>query len=219
MGIIKSFYQKNKSLLILSVALGLLFTLGVGYIRAYSLEAQETLSREVIRFHVLANSNSAEDQALKDRVRDFILEKYQDQLSSAGSLEETRAFLNDFLFDIEQSVTDMIQSEGYDYPVTVHLGRSRFPTRTYGNVNFPAGVYETLRVEIGGAVGENWWCVMFPPLCYIDIARGNSQENPDELNDLNELKNILSEESFNLVASQTVEMRVRFKLVDWWNSR
>lgn len=143
---------------------------------------------DFIRFHVIANSDSEEDQALKLRVRDGLLEKINGDLAveamaradaeaeTAGmSLEQSRDYIESHLAEIETAAAEIISQAGYDYPVSAELGVRFVPEKTYNNVVFPAGNYEALNVTIGTGEGQNWWCVLFPPLCLIGA------EPPEEL--------------------------------------
>ena len=125
----------------------------------------EDIANEIIRFHVIANSNTDEDQALKLKVRDKAIEFVSNSLKESNSLEESRKFI----IENKSNIESIAKSEnGYDYNVTSSLSRENFPDKIYGDVVFPQGEYEAYRILIGEAKGENWWCVMFPPLCFVD---------------------------------------------------
>ncbi|MBE7051623.1 MAG: stage II sporulation protein R [Ruminococcaceae bacterium] len=128
---------------------------------------EAALAKSVIRLHVLANSNSTEDQTLKLKVRDRII-KETSELFDGDNIFAARCDIEKNLCLIEQIARDEIDKNGYSYPVRVSLGMSNFPTKEYGELVLPAGSYEALKVEIGEAKGENWWCVLFPPLCFVD---------------------------------------------------
>jgi stage II sporulation protein R len=127
---------------------------------------------EYIRFHVIANSDSPEDQQLKLRVRDRLLERFGPELSDIHSIDQGRRIIGEKLSAIREVALEEIKSSGRTYPVQVMFGRFPFPTRVYGDLVLPAGEYEALKVIIGQGKGANWWCVMFPPLCFIDISHG-----------------------------------------------
>lgn len=128
----------------------------------------EDIANEIIRFHVIANSNTDEDQALKLKVRDKAIEFVSNSLKESNSLEESRKFIIENKSNIESIAKSVIIENGYDYNVTSSLSRENFPDKIYGDVVFPQGEYEAYRILIGEAKGENWWCVMFPPLCFVD---------------------------------------------------
>ncbi|WFA08517.1 stage II sporulation protein R [Tissierella sp. Yu-01] len=124
----------------------------------------------IIRFHVRANSDKAEDQELKLKVRDEILEVMVAKFEDSSSIDESREIIKENMNEIKVIAERVVKKYNYDYPVEISLGMDYFPTRKYGNMVFPQGEYETLLVTIGKGEGQNWWCVMFPPLCFVDIT-------------------------------------------------
>lgn len=165
------------------------------------------IGENLIRFHVLANSDSPEDQELKLKVRDKIINTMAEELEKSGDISETREILRTNLSKIEEIAEEEIKSRGENYSVTASLGESIFPTKRYGNVVFPAGIYEALRIEIGQAKGQNWWCVMFPPLCFVDVKHGLTDEETQR-----ELKNALTEEEYHLVYSDINDKELPIQL-------
>lgn len=129
---------------------------------------------ELIRFHVLANSDSEEDQALKRAVRDAILEEVSPRLAESTSLDESRQILTGMRTEIEHIGQEVVQKWGKSYEVQTDYGYFTFPTKSYGSLVLPAGEYEAVRVLIGEAEGSNWWCVLFPPLCFVDIEHSTA---------------------------------------------
>ena len=150
---------------------------------------------KIIRFHIKANSDKDEDQVLKLKVRDRILEEVGSQFESSTSIVETRKMIEDNLDNIKHTVSLILQKEGKNLPVDVSLGNKNFPTRKYGSVTFPSGEYEALQITIGEGKGKNWWCVMFPPLCFVDINHSNPQYTQRDL------KKVLTEEEIDLLLS------------------
>ncbi|MDU5107187.1 stage II sporulation protein R [Clostridium sp.] len=128
----------------------------------------EDIADKIIRFHVIANSNTEEDQALKLKVRDKVIEFVADSLRESKSLDESRQFIIDNKSNMEDIAKAVINENGYSYNVTSSLSKENFPDKIYGDVVFPQGEYEAYRILIGDAKGQNWWCVMFPPLCFVD---------------------------------------------------
>ena len=128
-------------------------------------QEQRELADSVIRFHVIANSDSEADQALKLAVRDRVLEEAQDLYPEDATLEEAQAALEGHLNALAAAGRTVVEDEGYDYPVTAQLTDCWFPTKEYEGFALPAGSYTALRVTIGEGRGQNWWCVAFPPLC------------------------------------------------------
>ncbi|MBV1820315.1 stage II sporulation protein R, partial [Bacteroidales bacterium MSK.15.36] len=148
-----------------------------------SLEKEETTFQEndnIIRFHVIANSDSTPDQELKLEVRDRILEEIGGEFDNSKNIDESRKIIEQNLNRIKNIAEDQIKKEGKDYKVEVSLGNDKFPTKTYGDLTLPAGEYEALKVIIGEGKGKNWWCVMFPPLCFVDITHSVSSVDEED---------------------------------------
>ncbi|WP_436513302.1 stage II sporulation protein R [Clostridium thermobutyricum] len=132
----------------------------------------EDVKDKLIRFHVLANSNSDEDQALKLKVKDNVIKYMEPILKKSESLEMTRELLKANKDKVQAIAEKIIKEEGYDYKVSIELKKENFPEKIYGNIILPQGEYEAFRILIGDYKGENWWCVMFPPLCFTDVTKG-----------------------------------------------
>ncbi|NLU36368.1 MAG: stage II sporulation protein R [Clostridiales bacterium] len=131
----------------------------------------------LIRLHVIANSDSPEDQELKLHVRDRLLLAFGEKFRDVQTLEEARKAIEASLPELEKTALAEIRERGYSYNVKAQLGIFPFPTRVYGDVVYPAGNYEALRLVIGEGRGANWWCVMFPPLCFVDVSSGIAEQN------------------------------------------
>jgi stage II sporulation protein R len=129
------------------------------------IHGEAELYDHVIRLHVLANSDSEGDQALKLTVRDAVLEKTHTLLQNVDNRQQAQAILQAHLAELEAVAADALHRAGAEAPVSVTLGDEHYPTRQYEQLAFPAGEYLSLRVMIGEAKGQNWWCVLFPPLC------------------------------------------------------
>ena len=173
---------------------------------ALALQTQTQLADRVVRLHVLANSDSEEDQALKLQVRDAVLDRAEALLTQSEDRAEAEALLREHLTDFEQVAEAVITAEGYDYPVSVELEDTQFPTKEYDGFTLPAGEYLALRVLIGAAEGQNWWCVVFPPLCTTAAA-----EVPAAA-----LEGGLSEEQVGLITEENTGYVLKFKAVEWW---
>lgn len=132
---------------------------------AASLGQQEELGRKVIRLHVIANSDSPEDQALKLRVRDRVLARAQEILAQSADMEQAEQALTAALPELTREARETLAAEGCAQPVQARLEPAEFPTKVYDSFSLPAGKYLALRVIIGQGAGQNWWCVVFPPLC------------------------------------------------------
>ena len=168
----------------------------------------------VVRLHVLANSDGEEDQALKLTVRDAVLEAAAPYLEGCTTQEEAIRSLTSHLTDLETVAAATITAEGYDYPVTVLLGEEDYPTRTYESCAFPAGTYVSLRVCIGEAEGQNWWCCLFPPLC-LSAATAKS-DNEDAFIQVG-----LTKDQYGIITeTEKTKYKVRFKILevleDWF---
>ena len=174
--------------LILILSFILIFTIYIGnpYIESM-LEATDGFNKNIIRFHIRANSDSQEDQSLKLKIRDEILEVMGDKFESIDSIDESRQIIMDNLDEMKSISQRVIHNEGKDYTVDVSLGQDNFPIRKYGDLILPQGEYESLLIEIGQATGQNWWCVMFPPLCFVDITHSTAIASDDmDIEALNE---------------------------------
>lgn len=131
---------------------------------------KDGFKEKVIRFHIRANSDKKEDQTLKLLIRDEILEVMGEKFKDTKSLVESRIVIKDNMNEMKKIAEDIISDNGKDYAVNISLKEDNFPLRKYGNMIFPQGTYEALIIEIGEAEGQNWWCVMFPPICFVDIT-------------------------------------------------
>ena len=169
------------------------------------IHSEAAIYDNVLRLHVLANSDSSEDQALKLEVRDRILEETATLFKDCKSKDEAREAVESNLDKIREIAEQTIREAGYDYSVSVSLGEEEYPTKNYEECCFPAGEYLSLRVMIGEAEGENWWCVLFPPLC-IDAA-GESREVFAEVG--------LTDEQYSFITeTDNPKYKVRFKLLE-----
>ena len=175
---------------------------------ALALRTQDELADKVVRLHVLANSDSEEDQALKLRVRDAVLEQATAILEQSADRREAESRLRGQLLELERIAAKEIAAEGYDYPVTVNLENADFPTKEYDGFTLPAGEYLALRVIIGEGQGRNWWCVVFPPLC-----TAASADVPASA-----LAAGFSEEEVRLITEESQGYVLKFKAVEWWET-
>lgn len=181
---------------------------------SYAQNISTDIANSVFRLHVIANSDSQEDQDLKYKVRDNLLKYMNSICKDCQSKQEAISMVEKNKDVFEQIAIDTIKEQGYSYSVKINIGNFEFPTKNYGDISLPAGYYDALRVEIGEAKGQNWWCVMFPPLCFVDISSGVV---PDESKEL--MENSLSEEEFALVSDKTDnEIQFKFKLLEFFNN-
>jgi len=173
---------------------------------SYAKTTSNEISNSVLRLHVLANSDSEEDQSLKYIVRDRLLEYMNSLCSNTSSKEDAIQIANSHLNEFREIARQTILDNGYMYDVDVQIGNFEFPTKTYGDISLPAGFYDAVRVTIGEAKGQNWWCVMFPPLCFIDVTSGVV---PDESKQV--LKENMNKEDFALVSENDSNSEISFK--------
>ena len=168
-----------RKLLIFTVCvLGLTVLLGF-----LPVHGETQIYENVLRLHVLANSDSEEDQELKLKVRDAVLEYTESIFEPCTNKEEAQKILNENLDAIRDIAQDTVYSGGYDYEVSIELGEEEYPTKNYESCCFPSGKYTSLRIMIGSAQGKNWWCVLFPPLCLSAAAEGGEAFAQVGLND------------------------------------
>lgn len=197
--------MKNHTLKTLEIALllGLALFLASG---AAALQTGEALADRVVRLHVLANSDSQEDQELKLLVRDRLLEVTEPLLERTVNRQEAEVLLRRRLPLLRDAAREVILANGYDYAVSVRLEETAFPTREYDGFTLPAGTYLALRVLIGEAAGQNWWCVVFPPLCAAAAA-----DVPETA-----LAAGFSQDQVGLILEETSGYILKSKLVEFW---
>ena len=159
-------------------------------------EVQKKMATEVFRFHVLANSDSAEDQALKMKVKETVIAYMKEQLPESESVGMTQAWAASHLKEIEGIAKEVLRAEDCMYNVTAEVTNCYFPDKTYGDITFPKGNYDALRIEIGEGKGQNWWCVLYPNLCFIDAVHAVVPEEGKE-----ELQEVLDEEEYEMVTA------------------
>ncbi|GFI71586.1 hypothetical protein IMSAG250_00793 [Clostridiales bacterium] len=164
------------------------------------IQTSERISDDVFRLHILANSDNEEDQQLKLKVRDAVLKKGQNVFTDCSSLEEIIASCESNIDLFEETATECIKENGYNYSVNAYVDKEYFNTREYEEITLPSGIYNALKIEIGEAKGHNWWCVMFPAICLSAVSDS-------------EMNNILDEEEIELINSDN-KFEIRFKIVE-----
>ena len=210
---IKNILKINKNIksqiILYSVMLFIVLGLMVGY--AYSQSCKiNTFSNDykenLIRFHVLANSDSEEDQALKLKVRDKVISYLKPKLEDSESISQSEKIILNIC-------KETIKQNGYNYDVSINLGYSKFPTKQYSSVVLPAGEYKSLKIIIGKGQGKNWWCVMFPPLCFVDEQNNVIDKETDE-----KLKKVLTKDEYELIVEKDKKninnLQIKFKIVE-----
>ena len=171
--------------------------------------SQSALAGQVVRLHVIANSDSDADQALKLQVRDAVLSAAAPLLEGVSDQSQAEQVLSAHLQELADAGAAVVAYEGYSYPVAVSLEDCWFPTREYEDFALPAGTYRALRVVIGAGEGRNWWCVVFPPLCLASVS-----ETVEETAALSGF----SDGQIALITSNDEQYVLKFKLLEWWNS-
>ncbi|HJH62576.1 MAG TPA: stage II sporulation protein R [Firmicutes bacterium] len=188
----------------LFLAFGLTLTAGV-----WSSASASALADQVLRLHVVANSDSPQDQALKLQVRDAVLDRAGELLGGASSQAEAEQILTPHLEELGWAARAVLDQAGCDDAVAVSLDNQWFPTKVYDGFSLPAGTYRALRIVIGEGQGQNWWCVVFPPLCLAtvteEVASTATQAG-------------LSEDQVNLITGQDGGYVLKFKFMEWWDS-
>jgi stage II sporulation protein R len=198
--------KKIKNLLIIILLLFIYCIIcAFSYVNAVSTDIQNS----VFRLHVIANSDSDEDQNLKYIVRDKVLEYINSISNSSMTKDEVIALANENINEIQKIAENTIHENGYNYSVKLNIGNFSFPTKKYGDITFPAGFYDALKIEIGEAKGHNWWCVMFPPLCFVDVTSGIVPEESKQT-----IKDNLSEEEYKLLSENSGNINFKFKIVE-----
>ena len=176
----------------------------------YLADYSKSISNKLVRFHVIANSDSSDDQRVKLLIRDAILKDVGEPISKLHSSKESLVFLKKRTKEIEGIADGVLEQNGKNYKSMAVIGQFSFPIKTYGSITLPPGQYNALRVVLGRGGGKNWWCVMFPPLCFIDITRGLTSKETDKslgavLNS-KEIKKITSTDNI-----RTIKPNIQFK--------
>lgn len=183
-----------------------------------SLELKELnyddIKDKLIRFHVIANSDTDEDQNLKLKVRDKVVEALSEKLSNVNSLEEAENVLEENIDYVNEIAKEVIEENNYTYEVTTMLSYENFPDKVYGDCVFPQGNYEAFRVIIGEGKGQNWWCVMFPSLCFVNESKNSvdSSDLKEEIENIEPKNNeTINEDKEKNKESSNVKNGVKFK--------
>lgn len=200
------------SVLMLIVTVGLMATCIYAQVSKIDI-ASENYKDKLIRFHVLANSDSEEDQQLKLKVRDAVIDYLQPKLRDSKSINESERIILEEEGNLINICRDVVEKNGYNYDVHIDLGYSKFPTKQYSSVVLPAGEYKALRILIGKGQGKNWWCVMFPPLCFVDKQNNVIDKETDA-----KLREVLTEEEYKLIVEKdndkVDDLTIKFKIVE-----
>ena len=201
--------NKRVKMFMMSIVIGVCITSAV---QSYSNKVMADISSSVVRLHVVANSDTDEDQALKLEVRDEIIDFLEPVLQDADSVEETKKLLEDNIKKIEEEAQKIVKKYGYTYGVTADFGNYNFPSKSYENAQFPKGKYDALKIVIGKGEGKNWWCVLYPQLCFDYSQNGVLSKESDT-----KLKNVLTYDEYNMITSKS-DINFKLKIVEWFSS-
>jgi len=179
----------------------------------YAKYVSSNISSKIFRLHIVANSDLATDQILKLKVRDAVLKYMNSLIDTSMTKDEITKIATKNLSEFKTIALNTLNEYGYNYDVSVEVGNFFFPTKKYGNAYFPDGNYDALNIKIGSASGHNWWCVMFPPLCFIDTQSGVLSEESE-----NYLKNNLSDEDINIITQENNSYVLKFKTIEIINN-
>lgn len=206
----EQFLSKRKvKIFLTSVIMGVCLT---SCLQAYSKRVMADISSNVVRLHVLANSDSADDQRLKLKVRDGVISYLEPLLKDASDVEETKRIIEENIAEIEQEAEKIVKKYGYTYSVTASSGNYNFPTKVYENAQFPKGNYDALRIVIGSGKGQNWWCVLYPQLCFSKSSNGTMSKQSET-----KLQNVLTDDEYDMITSKS-DINFKFKIVEWFSS-
>ncbi|SFC33627.1 stage II sporulation protein R [Clostridium uliginosum] len=164
----------------------------------------EEVKDSLIRFHVIANSDTDEDQNLKLKIRDKVIDYLYPYLNNSNSLQESRKIIKNNMNEVQKIAECVIKDNNYSYKVKLELSRENFPEKSYGNITLPQGNYEAFRIIIGDGKGRNWWCVMFPPLCFVDESKAQIQYENTE----NKINQEIEKENSN------EKVKIKFKIIE-----
>ncbi len=176
----------------------------------YAKITQRSIASSVLRLHVIANSDSPSDQALKLSVRDRVLSEARELFESTASAENARETAKKNIRLLEKIAEDEVKRLGYSYKVSIKVGKFPFPVKVYDDIMLPSGQYDAVKITIGKGEGQNWWCVMYPPMCTLE---GITMDTGRRI-----LKKDLSKGEYSMISSQTQGAQIRFKIVDIINS-
>ena len=199
--------RKKVKIFLMSVIVGVCITSAV---QSYAQRVMSDISSGVVRLHVVANSDSDDDQQLKLKVRDDVINYLEPMLKDVYDINETKKIIIKNINNIEEEAEKSIKKYGYTYSVTADFDKFDFPTKVYENTKFPKGKYDALKIIIGKGDGQNWWCVLYPQLCFDHSKAGVLSKDSDT-----KLKNVLTYDEYNLVTSKDID--IKFKIVEWFS--
>ncbi len=179
----------------------------------FNTEMQVDIAKELLRFHVIANSDSTQDQSIKLEVKEAIISYLKPYLKDASSKTDAMDIIKEQLDSLNLVADDILSKNGFSYSAKSSLSSATFPIKVYGDITLPPGEYDALRIELGKAEGQNWWCIMFPQLCFVDATYSVVPDDSKK-----QLKTLLTEEEYKAIVTDDVDVVVKFKLVDWFKN-
>lgn len=210
---------KNIIIILAFVIAGIGFTNQVNISKAKELDTYQTkedmqhsLAKKIIRFHVIADSDTQESQALKIKVKDETLQYMKTLLTGEEDLDTTRKILEDNLENIKNYALEVVKREGYEYNVSAEFENCYFPIKEYGSLVFPAGYYDALKIKLGNAKGKNWWCVMYPNLCFVEGTYAVVNEEVKET-----LEGMLTPDEYHMLLKGN-KTKISFKYLKFLNN-
>ena len=199
----------KRILIVTIIIMGLTVILG-----ALPIHGEGEIYDTVVRLHVLANSDTEEDQSLKLKVRDAIISTLDGQLEGCRTQDEAKEKIESLMPMIQETAERTVREEGYDYSINIELGLEDYPTRKYESCAFPAGEYTSLRILIGEGEGQNWWCCLFPPLCLSSSSQLSREQNEDAFISVG-----LTGEQYKVITqTDTPKYKARFKILEVFSS-
>lgn len=174
-------------------------------------EEDETVFNTVLRFHIRANSDSEEDQRVKLLVKEQVMNAAEEYVRNSTSKQDTKQVLSQHLTDLVHVAEEVLAEEGYSYRVKAYFSKEQFPVKKYGDMTFPAGEYEALRMDLGDAEGKNWWCMIYPSLCFVDVTTGVVPQESKE-----EFEHLLPAEDYeDLLATPEEDVEIKCGILEW----
>lgn len=209
----KNYRRLSTTLLYLCICLVVFSFSSIQYLNSiYAAKIQKEIASQILRFHVVANSDSVIDQSLKLVIKDTLTNALKPELKSAHNLDDARRIIEHNLSNLESLSNQVIKEHGFSYETKASITKGYFPLKVYGDLSLPPGEYEAIRIELGEANGQNWWCIMYPPLCFVDSTYSVVPDSSKE-----QLKELLSEEEYDSIfTKKDLKIKIRLKLFSFF---
>lgn len=209
----KNYRRLSTTLLYLCICLVVFSFSSIQYLNSiYAAKIQKEIASQILRFHVVANSDSVIDQSLKLVIKDTLTNALKPELKSAHNLDDARRIIEHNLSNLESLSNQVIKEHGFSYDTKASITKGYFPLKVYGDLSLPPGEYEAIRIELGEANGQNWWCIMYPPLCFVDSTYSVVPDSSKE-----QLKELLSEEEYDSIfTKKDLKIKIRLKLFSFF---